>query len=82
MNNGLSQRKTKWFLKEFAGKYVTGGTIYEMKNNPQLIDELKQEFSKENKIFGIWVACVRKIGEWLMIYWYQNFSCQIFLLSL
>ena len=53
--NGLTQRKTKQFLKECNGKYVTGGTIHEMKNNPQIINELKEEF--------IVKACIRNIGE-------------------
>ena len=69
ISNGLSKEKTKSFLKEFSTKYITGGTLDELKNNPQLIDELKSDFGDENKAFGIWIVvkrCIRNIDSPIM----------------
>ena len=66
ISNGLSKEKTKSFLKEFSTKYITGGTLDELKNNPQLVDELKSDFGDENQAFGIWIVvkrCIRNIDS-------------------
>ena len=71
LNNGLTVKEAKSFLKEFSSKRITGGTLYIFKNNDEKrfnesINQLKSEFSYENQAFGIWIvikASIENLGQ-------------------
>ena len=69
MNNGLNEKETKSFLKEFSKHRITGGTLFAIKNrdkNGQMINQIKREFSHENQALGIWIViqtCIDNIDK-------------------
>ena len=67
VENGIGQDKIKTFLKEFDTMSVSGQVILRIQKDNSLIDQLKQEFSDENrKAFGIWVivkSSVLNVGK-------------------
>ena len=56
LNNGFNKQIILSFLEEFQAKYITGKLLLQLKNQPNLIDELKKEFSQQNQAFGIWMV--------------------------
>ena len=56
INNQIESNLTDIFIKEFETKYVTGKVLLQLKNNEQLFQRLKKEFSKGNQVFGIWAV--------------------------
>ena len=67
----MGQQTIKTFLKEFSTKEINGTIIDKLKSDmnnasdDNLFSQLKNEFSKENQAFGIWVVvktCIQNIG--------------------
>ena len=66
LNNGLAEDDAKYFLKEFAKMKFIGGTLHALKNDIGSIDGFRNEFSKKNQVYGIWMvvrSCIQNIGE-------------------
>ena len=66
VENGFNNRLISSFLKEFNDMFITGAILQQMKNNEKLIDNMRNEFSKKNQAFGIWLvikSLIQNIGN-------------------
>ena len=66
VNNGINRKIVKEFLIEFSSKCITGQILQSLKENPQMIDDLRKDFTPNNQAFGLWAVVkigIQGIGE-------------------
>ena len=64
LNDGLDGHEVvDPFLQEFKTHHITGPMLLRLGNNRAMIDELKNQFTKKNQAFGIWMVLKNEIVD-------------------